>query len=117
MARLDKPKANKMTIHAVDIDEDMLAQVRNTARDSMIANRADVRCHQRDCFDETGSLKDIIADNSVGLAVLSSILHCPDAAKISMLNDVERMLAPGGRVLLTHWVPGFQGRVALIRRK
>jgi SAM-dependent methyltransferase len=63
--------------------------------------------YNRDIFEDGGSR---LPANSTGAVVLSSMFHLSEARKSQMLAEADRLLVPGGRVLLTHWYRGYEPR-------
>jgi SAM-dependent methyltransferase len=82
------------TVHALDIDADMVAA---TAAKAAAAGLGNVRARQRDFVaDGTG-----LADGTVDYVMLFNILHCerPDI----LLREAWRILCGGGRLGVMHW--------------
>lgn len=82
------------TIHALDIEPEMVAATRAKAEALGLQN---VRTCLRDFVAEGTGLP----DGSVGYAMLFNILHaeCPDA----LLREAWRVLAPAGKLGIIHW--------------
>jgi SAM-dependent methyltransferase len=83
-------------VHALDVDESMVAATDTNARRRRLQNVVAV---QRDFLvDGTG-----LPEGSTGYAMLFNILHGEDPQ--SLLREAHRVLAVGGTVALMHWVP------------
>jgi len=83
------------TVHAFDIDREMIAATDTKARRLGLSN---VMAVERDCMAEgTGLL-----EGSVGYAMLFNVLHAEDAA--SLLREAFRILRPEGILGIIHWV-------------
>jgi ubiquinone/menaquinone biosynthesis C-methylase UbiE len=82
------------TVHALDIEADMVAMTRKKAADEGLQN---VQVHKRD-FVAAGTG---LADSSAAYAMLFNILHieCPE----KLLTECFRILRPGGRLGILHW--------------
>jgi SAM-dependent methyltransferase len=83
------------TIHAFDIDPDMVAETASRARQLRLSN---VRAIERD-FVANGS--DLRPD-SVDYAMLFNILHAEDVS--ALLEEALRVLRPGGTLGIIHWI-------------
>jgi ubiquinone/menaquinone biosynthesis C-methylase UbiE len=82
------------TVHAIDIEPDMLAQTQAKAASAQVRN---VQCTCRDFVaDGTG-----LANDSVDYAMLFNILHAEDPGVL--LREAYRVLAPEGRLGIMHW--------------
>ena len=82
------------TVHALDIDPEMVATTRARAARAGLAN---VSVEERD-FLETGSGR---PPGSIGFAMLFSILHLEQPA--ALLRETARILRPGGTAGIAHW--------------
>lgn len=82
------------TVHAFDIEPEMIETVRAKCREEGIAN---VRPEARDFVAEgTGLL-----DSSVDAALLFNILHHEEP--VALMAEALRVLKPGGRLAIIHW--------------
>lgn len=83
------------TVHALDIEPEMLRATATRAESLGLTN---VRTVRRDFVgDGTG-----LSDESVGYAMLFNILHAEDP--VGLLREAHRVLRPGGEVGVIHWV-------------
>ncbi|HEX9874456.1 MAG TPA: class I SAM-dependent methyltransferase [Deferrimonas sp.] len=82
------------TVHALDIEPEMIETVRAKCRQEGLAN---VRTELRD-FVKSGSG---LADSSVDAALLFNILHHDDP--VVLMGEAWRILRPGGRLAVVHW--------------
>ncbi|MEJ8567659.1 class I SAM-dependent methyltransferase [Elongatibacter sediminis] len=83
------------TVHALDIEADMIDRVRDRAGVEGLAN---IRTECRD-FIRNGTG---LADASCDYAMLFNILHAE--APLELLREAARLLRPGGRIGIVHWV-------------
>jgi ubiquinone/menaquinone biosynthesis C-methylase UbiE len=82
------------TVHALDIEPEMVDAVRRKCAEAGIAN---VRAKVRDFVaDGTG-----LADNSMDAALLFNILHHEEP--IAMMKEALRVLKPNGMLAVIHW--------------
>ncbi|MFW6169984.1 MAG: class I SAM-dependent methyltransferase [Planctomycetota bacterium] len=82
------------TVHALDIEQEMVEETASKARGAGLAN---VRVERRDFVaDGTG-----LPDGAVEYVMLFNILHCerPDI----LLREARRVLSPHGRLAIMHW--------------
>jgi SAM-dependent methyltransferase len=85
----------KGTVHALDVDADMIAATSANAQRNGLHN---VVATQRDFIgDGTG-----LVEGSVGYAMLFNVLHAEDPQ--SLLREAFRVLAVGGTVAVMHWI-------------
>jgi ubiquinone/menaquinone biosynthesis C-methylase UbiE len=82
------------TVHAIDIDAEMIAATRDKAHALGLQN---VNTIQRDFVSEGTGL----ADASVDYVMLFNILHAEDPA--TLLREARRILRPQGILAITHW--------------
>lgn len=83
------------TVHAIDMDHGMVAA---TATRAALLGLGNVRTIERD-FDADGTG---LPDDSVSFAMLFNMLHAE--APQRMLREARRILAPGGKLAVIHWV-------------
>jgi ubiquinone/menaquinone biosynthesis C-methylase UbiE len=80
-------------VHALDLQEPMLARVRERAAAEGLANVAAA-------LSEESRLP--LADGSVDLVLVANVLH-EAADRRAFLREILRVLAPGGRVAVVEW--------------
>lgn len=88
-------KLNQGTIYALDIENEMIRTTQDKARTAGLKN---VHAIQRD-FMTTGTG---LPDSSCEYVMLFNILHAEDPSDI--LTEAKRILQPGGRVGVIHWI-------------
>ncbi|HWQ91408.1 MAG TPA: class I SAM-dependent methyltransferase [Clostridia bacterium] len=88
-------KFTRGLVHTLDIEPEM---VRATTRRAESLGLANISAVQRDFVREGTGL----ADSSVGYAMLFNILHAEDP--VSLLREAHRVLLPGGKVGVIHWI-------------
>ena len=82
------------TVHAFDIEPDMIEATRKKARQRNLNN---VRLYQRDfASDGTG-----LPDASVDYVMLYNLLHAEEPTRL--LSEASRILRDGGTVGIMHW--------------
>jgi SAM-dependent methyltransferase len=82
------------TVHAFDIEPEMIERVREKCRREEVAN---VRLELRDFVaDGTG-----LEDGSMDMALLFNILHHEEP--VALLDEAFRILRPGGIAAVIHW--------------
>lgn len=82
------------TVHALDIEPDMVAVVRQKCVAAGIAN---VQAEVRDFVAEGTGL----ADNSMDAALLFNILHHEEP--VTLMKEALRVLKPNGMLAVIHW--------------
>ncbi|MBI2422964.1 MAG: class I SAM-dependent methyltransferase [Candidatus Hydrogenedentes bacterium] len=82
------------TVHALDIEAEMLEATRIKAAAAGLKN---VQLHQRDFIANGCGL----AAESIDYAMLFNILHVENP--VALLHEAKRILAPGGRAGIIHW--------------
>ena len=83
------------TIHAFDIDPDMIRATEEKVREEGLGN---VRLHLRDFVGEGTGL----TEASVDFAMLFNILHAEHPR--ALLREAYRVLRPSGRLGIIHWI-------------
>lgn len=85
------------SVVGVDLSRELLAAAATRARDRAFADRIDL------VHGDAASLP--IADDAVGLAVYVATLHhlSPRAARVRSLDELARVLEPGGTALVSTW--------------
>ena len=85
------------SVVGVDLSRELLAAAAIRARDRAFADRIDL------VHGDAASLP--IADDAVGLAVYVATLHhlSPRAARVRSLDELARVLEPGGTALVSAW--------------
>ena len=84
----------KGTVHAFDIEPDMIAATRDKAEHNNVSN---ICVHQRDFVSDGTGLR----DESMDYAMLFNILHAEQPAKL--LSEAHRILRPCGILGIVHW--------------
>lgn len=82
------------TVHALDIEPEMVEVVRQKCDDAGIHN---VQATVRDFIAEGTGL----ADNSMDAALLFNILHHEEP--VALMKEALRILKPGGKLTVIHW--------------
>ena len=85
------------SVVGVDLSRELLAAAATRARERGVADRIDL------VHGDAASLP--IADDAVGLAVYVATLHhlSPRAARVRSLDELARVLEPGGTALVSAW--------------
>lgn len=89
-------------VYAVDLQKDLLTKIKNTAVSQGFYN---VEIIWGDIEKPNGTH---LRDGTIDLAFLTNILFQLDH-KQDALNEVKRILKPGGRVLVVEWSDSFGG--------
>jgi len=82
------------TVHALDIESEMVDAVRQKCEEAGISN---VRAEVRDFVSEGTGL----ADNSMDAALLFNILHHEEP--VALMKEALRVLKPNGTLAVIHW--------------
>lgn len=83
------------TLHALDLDAEVMATARDRAAAAGIGN---VEFHLRDFIEEGTGL----SDESVDYVMLFNILH--HERPLELTREARRILRPGGRAGAIHWI-------------
>lgn len=89
-------------VYAVDVQKELLARLKNSAQKQGLHN---VEVIWGD-IEKLGGTH--IKDNSIDLVMLCNVMF-QFADKKTVLNEVKRILASGGKVLLVDWSDSFGG--------
>jgi len=93
------------SVIAVDLSEDMLAQLRRQARERNLEDRISIHVAEAA---RTG-----LDDNSVDRVITTHLLHeVPD--KEAAIAEIRRVLRPGGRVIIQDVRASLLGRAAML---
>jgi ubiquinone/menaquinone biosynthesis C-methylase UbiE len=82
------------TVHALDIEPELVALVQQRAREAGLAN---VRASVRDFVAQGTGLPDASMDH----AMVFNLLHLEDPVRL--LQEAFRVLKPGGMISIMHW--------------
>lgn len=82
------------TVHAFDIDQDMIAQLQSKMVQQELKN---IELHLKDFIIEGSGF----ADNSIDYVMLFNILHHDNPHQI--LKEIHRILKPGQKAGIIHW--------------
>lgn len=102
MARALANIATQGNIFAIEINRDLLARVIHEIQDNQIKN---IQPLWGDIEVPGGSK---LGDASVDMVVMSNILFQLDD-KIGCIKEANRVLKPGGRILIVDWTESFGG--------
>lgn len=99
---LEAAKALKGTgrVYAIEIQKELLTRIQNSAKEAHLGNVQAVWGH----IEERGGTK--VADASVDVVILSNVLFQTDD-KSKVVDEVSRIIRPGGRVLVIDWSGSF----------
>ena len=89
-------------VYAIDLQKDLLTKIKNTAVSQGLYNAEVI---WGDIEKPSGTH---LREGSIDLALLSNILFQLED-KQGMINEVKRILKPGGRVLVVDWSDSFGG--------
>ncbi len=84
------------TVHALDIEPEMVGVVKEKCRKAGIVN---VRATERDFVGEGTGL----AGDSMDAALLFNILHHEEP--VALMKEARRVLKPNGMLAVVHWIP------------
>lgn len=90
------------TVYAVEVQSEVLARLANQARAEHITNVHFIHAD----MEQLGGTK--IAEHSVDSALICNVLFQVED-RPGFLNEVRRILKPGGRALLVEWSDSFGG--------
>jgi ubiquinone/menaquinone biosynthesis C-methylase UbiE len=82
------------TVHALDIEADLITLLRRKASTSGLAN---IRAEQRDFVADGSGLPTASVDH----AMIWNLLHLE--RPMGLLEETQRILKPGGRLSIVHW--------------
>lgn len=89
-------------VYSVDVQEDLLSKIKNTARQGRLLN---VEVVHGDMEKQGGTrLREQCADAAIASNVLFQIEQKDD-----FMDEVKRILKPSGRLLLVDWTDSFDG--------
>jgi ubiquinone/menaquinone biosynthesis C-methylase UbiE len=90
------------SVYAIDVQEDVLKHIRDLAAERKCKNIETIWGD----FEKPGGTK--LRDQVLDAAILSNVLFQLDR-KDSALAEIRRILAPGGKLLVTDWEGAFGG--------
>jgi ubiquinone/menaquinone biosynthesis C-methylase UbiE len=102
MARALADIATQGNVFAIEINRDLLARVIHEIQEKQIKN---IQPLWGDIEIPGGSK---LADRSVDMVVMSNVLFQLDD-KVGCIKEANRVLKPGGRVLIVDWTESFGG--------
>lgn len=89
-------------VFAIDVQQDLLERLKSEADHLGLSNIETIWAD----IEHNGGTK--IADESIDAAVVSNVLFQAES-KTGLVEEVKRVLKPGGQVLLIDWVDSFSG--------
>jgi ubiquinone/menaquinone biosynthesis C-methylase UbiE len=89
-------------VYAIDVQKDLLVRLQGNARKENLTN---IDVIWGDIEKPSGTK---IADSTVDLVLLCTILFQVEDKK-GCINEVKRLLVPGGRALIVDWAESFGG--------
>jgi ubiquinone/menaquinone biosynthesis C-methylase UbiE len=98
-----KALMNSGKVYIIDVQKDLLVRIKNLATKDKLANMVEIVWGDVERENGTG-----LADSSVDIALLCNVLFQLKEKKVA-LNEIKRILVPGGRVLLVDWSDSFGG--------
>ncbi len=103
---LAKAVADEGKVYAVDVRESSLESVRSRAFMERLDN---VKTIKGD-LDKKNSLKKEIKNGECSVVILASVLYTMKN-KSRLIEEADRILAKGGRLIVVEWVKRYQGMV------
>lgn len=89
-------------VHAVEVQKELLSRIENTAREERLGN---VEVLWGDC-ERYGAAK--LANDSVDAVIVANVLFQVEDPE-GLVDEVKRILKPGGSVLVVDWKDSFGG--------
>jgi len=89
-------------VYAVDIQQDLLTRVADEAKNERLSNVEIIRGD----LEHVGGSR--VADASVNVVIVANILFQLES-KDAIAKEANRILRPGGRVLVVDWTDSFSG--------
>ena len=90
-------------VYAIDVNKELLGKIKADARDEQLDSRIEVVWADIEAQNGTK-----LVDASADLVILSNVLFLADD-KTSVAREANRILRPGGRVLILDWTDSFGG--------